>query len=100
MAFYESFTEALHDMRDSAIGSGVYFLYGVFIRKTNFWKGFVGFVIGTITAQYLSPEVFKLLPNFSLSFISFVCGFVGMKITEAVIELNFKTKLKDTFNKL
>jgi hypothetical protein len=100
MAFYESLSETLHDMKDSAIGSGVYFLYGVFIRKTNFWKGFIGFVVGTITAQYLSPEVFKLLPNFSLSFISFVCGFVGMKLTESVVDLKIKEKLGEKFNKL
>ena len=86
MSFYDHVIYTLYDLKDSAIGSGIYFMYGYFFKKTDFWKGFIAFIIGTITAQYLSPEVLKLLPSFSLSFISFICGLLGMRIAQFIME--------------
>ncbi len=85
MSFYEHFLENYHSLRDYALGAGVYFVYSMFYKRTKFWKGFVSFLMGTVTAQFLGPEICKIFPSLGVPFISFVCGLLGMRIAEFIM---------------
>lgn len=90
--------QKLGDLKDAASGSLVYFLYGYFFQKKSIGKGIVSFFIGTLFAMYVSPQVVLWL-NLNVNFSSFVLGLLGMRLTEAIINQDYKKIIGDKIQK-
>ncbi len=88
--FLEWVADRLIECKDAAIGSLIYFAYGHFFLKKPVVKGVVSFFIGTIVAVYVTSQVVSWFPNMNMNFVSFTLGLIGMKLTEALINQDFK----------
>lgn len=88
----------LHDFKDAAAGSFVYFLYGQVFHKKNIWKGLTSFLIGTICAMYIAPQIYTWFPNLNYNFVVFITGLLGMNITESLVSINYKELLTKKIN--
>lgn len=82
-----------HEFKDAIMGSLVYFLYGRFFLKIDWRKGVISFFIGTVFAVYTSPVISNWL-GWNISAVSFMVGLLGMKITEALIDVPIKDLFK------
>lgn len=87
---------------DAFLGSMVYVLYGMWSRPadhkyTKQERRRVGsaFIVGSLVAMYVSPQVIALLPWINASFANFFFGLMGMKLTEFALSID----LKETFGK-
>lgn len=87
-----------HDMKDAGAGSLVYFMYGQVFQKKHIYKGLVTFVIGTIFAMYVAPQVVLWL-NLNQNFAAFVLGLLGMRLTEALINQDYREIIKNRITK-
>lgn len=87
-----------NELKDVASGSFVYFLYGQVFHKKHLGKGLTSFIIGTIFAIYVAPQVHLWFSTFNYNFITFVTGLLGMRITEILIELDYKNMLTKKIN--
>lgn len=90
--------KSLESMKDAAAGSFVYFLYGQVFHKKNIWKGLTSFLIGTICAMYIAPQISNWFPTLNYNFVVFITGLLGMKITEVLIDLDYKYILTKKIN--
>lgn len=90
----------LEEVKDAAAGSFVYFLYGIVFHKRNVFKGLASFLIGTIFAMYVSPQIFMWVPSFHYNFVVFITGLLGMKLTEVLIEFNYKVIIRKKINQM
>lgn len=86
-------------IKDAAIGSMVYFVYGQFFQRKNFLKGLVAFFIGTVVAVYFTPQVHVWFDSINENLISFVAGLFGMRIAEFLLNKDFN-EIFDTYQKL
>lgn len=87
------FVNKFHDLKHAMIGSLVYFLYIYFIEKKHIKEALVSFFVGTVFAIYLSP-VFSGWTGLEIEVTSFLTGVLGMKLTEALLKLDYKSILK------
>lgn len=81
---------------DAALGSFIYFLYGQVYQKKSIKKGAVALFAGTVFAMYISPEVVEHI-HIKIEVSSFLCGLIGMRITEALIEQDYKEIIGNKF---
>ena len=95
--FFHWLSERFHDVRDALAGSLVYFVYGQVYEKQSLVKGITAFFIGILFAMYLSPEITKMA-NWNISVVSFLTGFFGMRITEALMDLDIKSMILSKFD--
>ena len=79
---------------DAALGSFVYFLYGQVYQKKSIKKGALALFAGTVFAMYISPEVVEHI-HIKIEVASFLCGLIGMRITEALIEQDYTSIIAD-----
>jgi hypothetical protein len=86
-----------HDMKDAGAGSLVYFMYGQVFQKKQIYKGLVTFVIGTMFAMYVAPQVVLWL-NLNQNFAAFVLGLLGMRLTEALLYQDYREILRGILN--
>jgi hypothetical protein len=86
-----------HDMKDAGAGSLVYFMYGQVFQKKQIYKGLVTFVIGTMFAMYVAPQVVLWL-NLNQNFAAFVLGLLGMRLTEALLYQDYREILRGIIN--
>jgi len=86
-----------NDMKDAGAGSLVYFLYGQVFQKKHIYKGVVTFITGTLFAMYVAPQV-VLWTNLNQNFAAFVLGLLGMRLTEALINQDYKEILTNKIN--
>lgn len=86
-----------HDLKDAALGSFIYFLYGHFYQRRDLYKGLIAFFIGTVFALYLSP-LFQSWTGWSINVVSFLTGLLGMRLTEAIVNQDYKTLIKSKLN--
>jgi len=84
----------IYELKDAAFGSFVYFLYGHFYQRRDIYKGLAAFFIGTIFAVYVSP-LFQSWTGWSVQIVSFLTGLLGMRLTEAIINQDYKGVLKE-----
>lgn len=89
--------QKFHDLKDAALGSFVYFLYGHFYQRKDLYRGLAAFFIGTIFAIYLSP-LFQYWTGLSIQVVSFLTGLLGMRLTEALVNQDYKGILKGNIN--
>jgi hypothetical protein len=88
-----------HSIKDAAVGSAVYFLYTHFIqKKQNIIANIVGFFSGTVFSIYVSPQVQKIWATVDPNFISFIIGLLGMKLIQALIEINYQRAIEKKLN--
>lgn len=87
-----------NELKDVASGSFVYFLYGQVFYKKNIWKGLAAFLIGTICAMYMAPQIYTWFPNLNYNFVVFITGLLGMNITESLVSINYKELLTKKIN--
>ena len=95
--FFHWISERLHDFKDALTGSFVYFLYGQIYEKQSLIKGICSFFIGALFAMYLAPEITRMV-QWNISVVSFLTGFFGMRITEALVNLDIKSVIHSKFN--
>lgn len=93
------FSHKINDLKDAALGAFLYFLYGHFYQNKNLYKGVSAFFIGTIFAIYLAP-VFQGFTGIDIKPVSFLTGLLGMRLTEAVVDQDYKGFLKKVIQKL
>ncbi len=86
-----------HDMKDAGAGSLVYFMYGQVFQKKQIYKGLVTFVIGTMFAMYVAPQVVLWL-NLNQNFAAFVLGLLGMRLTEALLYQDYREIVRNIIN--
>jgi hypothetical protein len=84
----------IYELKDAAFGSFVYFLYGHFYQRRDIYKGLAAFFIGTIFAVYVSP-LFQSWTGWSVQIVSFLTGLLGMRLTQAIINQDYKGVLKE-----
>jgi len=92
--FLEWILGKAQDLKDAAFGSFVYFLYGHFYQRKDIYRGLAAFFIGTIFAVYVSP-LFQSWTGWSVQIVSFLTGLLGMRLTEAIINQDYKGVLKE-----
>jgi len=86
-----------HDIKDAGAGSFVYFIYGHVFQKKQIYKGLATFVIGTMFAMYVAPQVVLWL-NLNQNFAAFVLGLLGMRLTEALLYQDYREILRGIIN--
>lgn len=86
---YHWIIEKFYELKDAAIGSFVYFLYGHFYQRKDIYRGLAAFFIGTVFALYLSP-LFQSWTGWSINVVSFLTGLLGMRLTEALVNQDYK----------
>lgn len=96
----DSILMRFNEIKDVASGSFVYFLYGQVFHKKHIGKGLASFTIGTIFAMYVAPQVHLWFETFNYNFITFVTGLLGMRITEVLIELDYRSFLTKKINQI
>jgi len=94
---FEDFVHKCEALKDASAGSLIYFLYGHFFQQKDLYKGIISFFIGTLFAIYVSPQV-VIWTHFNTNFISFVLGLLGMKLTESILQQNYKKILEKKLN--
>lgn len=87
--FLEWLEHSIKGIKDAAIGSFVYFLYGQVYQKKKIKEGIASFFMGTVFALYLSPVVQEIAP-LKIQTLSFIVGLIGMRLTEALIDQDYK----------
>lgn len=96
--FLASVDQKISGIKDAGAGALVYFLYGQFFQKKTPTKGIVAFIIGTLFAMYVSPEMTKLF-NLNPQFTSFITGLLGMRLTESLINQDYQEFFKSLLTK-
>jgi hypothetical protein len=83
---------AIHgrDLLDAASGSFLYFMYGVTYKKQDYKKGLIGFLIGTVFAMYVSPQVIEVVTWANHNFVVWMTGLMAMRLTQVALELDLK----------
>lgn len=93
------FVDNGHSVKDAAIGSAVYLMYTHFIqKKKNIVINIIGFFSGTLFSVYVSPQIQSLWPEADPNFISFIIGLLGMKLIQALIEINYQRVIEKKLN--
>lgn len=87
------------DLWDSACGAFVYFIYGLSFKKQNWRRGLVSFVIGTLFAMYVAPQICESIAWLNHNFVVFVTGLMGMRFTETLLDLDLKTLIQSLLSK-
>lgn len=95
--FLQWINEKLMPLKDAAIGSFLYFLYGIVYDKRNLWQGLTSFFTGLTFAAYFTDPAFYTLSSFGIKFlaldkevVAFIVGLLGMRFVEALFAVDFK----------
>jgi len=89
--------DRFNDLKDAAIGSFLYFLYGHYYHKKKLYEGIISFFIGTVFAVYTSP-VIQTLTGLEIKVVSFAMGLMGMRFTESLFQIDIKDILSRYLN--
>lgn len=96
LEFLDHFFSFFIPYKDAMMGGAVYFIYShVYLRRETI-SNFLEFLMGVIFSVYASPEIVKHFSFLNISFVSFICGLMGMTIMRLALEFPWK----DTINKL
>jgi hypothetical protein len=94
MKLLSAITDWLFSVQDSLIGSFIYLLYNMLFLNKPLVKSITGFFIGSTISIYATPVLVNVT-SLNDSFLAFSSGFVGMKITETVLGIDYKEILKE-----
>lgn len=76
--------------KDAIMGGAVYFIYShVYLRRETV-SNFLEFLMGVIFSVYASPEIVEHFSFLNISFVSFICGLMGMTIMRLALEFPWK----------
>jgi hypothetical protein len=94
--FIDSILSFLVPYKDAIMGGAVYFIYSHVYLKRETVSNFLEFLMGVIFSVYASPEIVEHFSFLNISFVSFICGLMGMTIMRLALEFPWK----ETLNKI
>jgi hypothetical protein len=95
---YQTWVEVFN-MKDAIMGSFLYSTYSFVYERTPFWKSVLEFFIGVIFSMYVAPVMAHFSPALNFSFLSFVCGLGGMKVTHIFLSIDWREHIDDFLTK-